>query len=112
LAPISSKALRTEDMEFARQNLFRRSSLTEPFQLVNVDVNSGRQQAHLLPRLTERTRMCNSLEFEDHIAGALSAVSGREDIAPPDDPTLPQGWRALWVVQAGAAAVDWEHQTP
>jgi ATP-dependent phosphofructokinase / diphosphate-dependent phosphofructokinase len=39
LAPIFSNALGTEDMEYARQNLFRRSNLTEPYHSVNVDVN-------------------------------------------------------------------------
>ena len=39
LSPIFANALGTEDLEYARQNLFRRSNLTEPYHSVNVDVN-------------------------------------------------------------------------
>ena len=39
LLPIFSNALGTDDMEYVRQNLFRRSNLTEPYHSVNVDIN-------------------------------------------------------------------------
>ena len=69
LVPIFGNALGAEDMEYARQNLFRRSNLTEPYHSVNVDVNK-----RIFTSTDGKTPgMCHSLEFEDQVAGAQRA---------------------------------------
>jgi hypothetical protein len=39
LLPIFNNALSTEDMEAARQSLFRSGNLTQPYHSINIDVN-------------------------------------------------------------------------